>query len=212
MKSAAVMGLPSDHLAFGLILYSIVCGLWLVTFTDVTKSGLKERFALASETSSVGIIDSMALTMEVSLPLTWLMFHCGPNWSIDQMTVPPSFRSLSGWALMLIAAIPLLVLGFGAALPPLLDPPQALNASAAVSGNASSAPRLCILTTTPPIVGLSVRAGGAGVRVTRPPLVRRSGTRPGGLAPSESGTGTGRNPRAARRRGALRRTSGNGCG
>src|SRR3954465_8315566 len=158
MKSAAVIALPSDHLAFGLILYSIVCGLWLVTFTEVTKSGLKERFAFASETSSVGIIDSMALTMDVSLPLTWLMFHCGPNWSIDQMTVPPSFKSLSGWALMLMAAIPLFVLGFGAALPPLLDPPQALKASAAVSGNASSAPLRSTLPTTPPTVGLSARA------------------------------------------------------
>src|SRR3954467_5298193 len=199
MKSAAVIGLPSDHLAFGLILYSMVCGLWLVTFTDVTKSGLKERFAFASETSSVGIIDSMALTMEVSLPLTWLMFHCGPNWSIDQMTVPPSFRSLSGCALMLIAAIPLFALGFGAAFPPLLDPPQALSASAVVSGNASRAPRRCILTTSPPIVGLSVRTGGAG-GVTRPPSVRRNGRRRGGRVPSASGTGTGRCTAGARRR------------
>src|SRR3954447_861973 len=100
---------------------------------------------------------------------------------------------------MLIAATPVLVLGLGAALPPLLDPPHALSASAAVSGNASSAPRRCILTTTPLIVGLA-DISWSRRPVTRRRAVRRSDRRLGGRAPSASRTGTGRCRAGAPRR------------
>ena len=38
MKSAALMGVPSDQVALGLILYTTVCGLVLVTAALVTRS------------------------------------------------------------------------------------------------------------------------------------------------------------------------------
>ena len=43
MKSAALMGVPSDQVAFGLIWYTIVCGLVLVSATLVTMLVFSDR-------------------------------------------------------------------------------------------------------------------------------------------------------------------------
>src|SRR6185369_2237893 len=38
VKSSALIGVPSFHTASGLILYTIVCGLWLVSSADAIRS------------------------------------------------------------------------------------------------------------------------------------------------------------------------------
>src|SRR5579871_3453436 len=94
MKSVALIGTPSDQVALGLIWYTTVCGLVLVSVALVTRSvfSFSVRFGCTIQTD--GQIWFMTHCSTASLSSAWLMLKPARASSSETVAVPPDFTAL----------------------------------------------------------------------------------------------------------------------
>src|SRR4051794_8827569 len=142
MKSSAVIGLPSDQDAFGLILYTTVCGEDEVASAESSSSLFMRTVKSGSWMKVVGKIPLTTIWVSTLVPSEEMLLKFGTSFSSAIVTEPPSrtgsFVTLFGF-----------VIGNESSPPPLLPPPpphadrtSALAMSAATIGRRDR-PRSC---------------------------------------------------------------------